>query len=188
MNFIGTKTLKTKRLILRKFSKNDLNNFYEYASNYEITRFLTWNPHKSIKESQNILENIFIKYDNKTFRRAIILKEENKLIGSIDVTEINKIDESVEVGYALNINYHNKGFMTEAFKKIINYLFNEVNVKEIRACFQIENTPSYKVMKKCGFKDLNLIVEKILPLKNNKVVYVKYMTIKKYEYTLLNKN
>ena len=67
MNFIGTKTLKTKRLILRKFSKNDLNDFYEYASNYEITKFLTWNPHKSIKESQNILENIFIKYDKKTF-------------------------------------------------------------------------------------------------------------------------
>ena len=56
MNFIGTKTLKTKRLILRKFSKNDLNDFYEYASNYEITKFLTWNPHKSIKESQNILK------------------------------------------------------------------------------------------------------------------------------------
>ena len=50
MNFIGTKTLKTKRLILRKFSKNDLNDFYEYASNYEITKFLTWNPHKSIKK------------------------------------------------------------------------------------------------------------------------------------------
>lgn len=71
--------------------------------------------------------------------------------------------------------------MTEAFKEIINYLFNEVNVKEIRACFQIENTPSYKVMKKCGLRDLNLIVETTLPLKNNKIVYVKYMSINKFK-------
>ena len=188
MNFIGTKTLKTKRLILRKFSKNDLNDFYDYASNDQITKYLTWNPHQSKEESQKILENIFTKYDNKTFRWAIILKKENKLIGSIDVVNFNIADELVEIGYALNVNYHNNGFMTEAFKEVINFLFNEVNVKEIRACFQIENTASFKVMQKCGFKDLNLIVEKILPLKNNKVVYVKYMTIKKYEYTLLNKN
>ena len=81
----------------------------------------------------------------------------------------------------MNVNYHNNGFMTEAFKEVINYLFNEVNVKEIRACFQIENTASFKVMQKYGFKDLNLIVEKILPLKNNKVVYLKYMSLKKFK-------
>ena len=188
MNLIGTKTLKTKRLLLRKFNMNDLEDFYDYASNEQITKYLTWNPHQSKEESQKILENIFAKYDNKTFRWAIILKKENKLIGSIDVVNLNIADEIVEIGYALNVNYHNNGFMTEAFKEVINYLFNEVNVKEIRACFQIENTASFKVMQKCGFKDLNLIVEKILPLKNNKVVYVKYMTIKKHEYTLLNKN
>ena len=36
-------------------------------------------------------------------------------------------------------------------------------------------------MQKCGFKDLNLIVEKILPLKNNKLVHVKYTSLKKFK-------
>lgn len=36
-------------------------------------------------------------------------------------------------------------------------------------------------MKKCGLRDLNLIVEKTLPLKNNKIVYVKYMSINKFK-------
>lgn len=186
MKLIGTKTLKTKRLLLRKFNMNDLEDFYDYASNDQITKYLTWNPHQSKEESQKILENIFTKYDNKTFRWAIILKKENKLIGSIDVVNLNIVDELVEIGYALNVNYHNNGFMTEAFKEVINYLFNEVNVKEIRACFQIDNTASFKVMQKCGFKDLNLIVEKILPLKNNKVVYVKYMSLKNLKNNLIN--
>ena len=188
MNLIGTKTLKTKRLLLRKFNMNDLEDFYNYASNDQITKYLTWNPHQSKEESKKILENIFTKYDNNTFRWAIILKKENKLIGSIDVVNFNIADELVEIGYALNVNYHNNGFMTEAFNEVIRYLFNEVNIKEIQACFQLENTSSYKVMRKCGLKDLNLIVERTLPLKNNKKVYVKYMTIKKYEYTLLNQN
>ena len=149
---------------------NDLEDFYGYASNDRITKYLTWNPHQSKDESQKILENIFTKYDNKTFRWAIILKKENKLIGSIDVVNLNIADELMEIGYALNVNYHNNGFMTEAFKEVI----------------QIENTASFKVMQKCGFKDLNLIVEKILPLKNNKVVYVKYMSLKNLKNNLFN--
>lgn len=188
MNLIGTKTLETKRLVLRQFNMEDLEDFYNYASNENVTKFLTWNPHKSIGESKNLLKNKFTKYDDETFRWGIILKVENKLIGSIDVVNLNKANEIVEIGYVLNINYHNKGYMSEAFNEVIRYLFNEVNIKEIQACFQLENTSSYKVMRKCGLKDLNLIVERTLPLKNNKKVYVKYMTIKKYEYTLLNKN
>ena len=70
--------------------------------------------------------------------------------------------------------------MSEAFNGVINYLFNEVNLKKIKACYQLGNVASKRVMEKCGLKKEHLIKEKTLPLKNNKVVYVEYMAISKY--------
>ena len=137
MNLIGTKTLKTKRLLLRKFNMNDLEDFYDYASNDQITKYLTWNPHQSKEESQKILESIFTKYDNKTFRWAIILKKENKLIGSIDVVNLNIVDELVEIGYALNVNYHNNGFM-KLLKKLITIYLMKLMLKKLELVFKLK--------------------------------------------------
>lgn len=96
----------------------------------KITKFLTWNPHKNVQETESLLKNVFTKYDEKTFRWAIVYKKNNKVIGSIDVVRLNIEKESAEIGYVLNRSYHNQGLMSEAFKGVINYLFNDVDLKE----------------------------------------------------------
>lgn len=181
MNLIGTKVITLDRIYLRQFNMNDVDDLFEYASNKDITEHLTWNPHKNKEETRLLLQNLFTKYDESTFRWAIVLKENNKLIGSIDVVRLDKVNEIAEIGYVLNIAYHNQGIMSEAFKGVINYLFNEVNSKEISACFELGNEASKRVMEKCGLKNKNLIKEKVLPLKGNKITYVSYYSIKKHE-------
>lgn len=181
MNLIGTKVITLDRIYLRQFNMNDVDDLFEYASNKDITEHLTWNPHKNKEETRLLLQNLFTKYDESTFRWAIVFKENNKLIGSIDSVKLDKINETAEIGYVLNIAYHNQGIMSEAFKGVINYLFNEVNLKEISACFELGNEASKRVMEKCGLKSKNLIKEKVLPLKGNKITYVSYYSIKKHE-------
>lgn len=181
MNSIGTKVITLDRIYLRQFNMNDVDDLFEYASNEDITEHLTWNPHKNKEETRLLLQNLFTKYDESTFRWAIVLKENNKLIGSIDVVRLDKVNETAEIGYVLNIAYHNQGIMSEAFKGVINYLFNEVNLKEITACFELGNEASKRVMEKCGLKSKNLIKEKVLALKGNKITYVSYYSIKKHE-------
>lgn len=181
MNLIGTKVITLDRIYLRPFNMNDVDDLFEYASNKNVTEHLTWNPHKNKEETRLLLQNLFTKYDDSTFRWAIVFKENNKLIGSIDVVRLDKVNETAEIGYVLNIAYHNQGIMSEAFKGVINYLFNEVNLKEISACFELGNEASKRVMEKCGLKSKNLIKEKVLPLKSNKITYVSYYSIKKHE-------
>lgn len=181
MNLIGTKVITLDRIYLRQFNMNDVDDLFEYASNKDITEHLTWNPHKNKEETRLLLQNLFTKYDDNTFRWAIVFKENNKLIGSIDVVRLDKINETAEIGYVLNVAYHNQGIMSEAFKGVINYLFNEVNLKEISACFELGNEASKRVMEKCGLINKNLIKEKVLPLKDNKITYVSYCSIKKHE-------
>lgn len=177
---LGTKVIILNRIYLRKINLKDANDLFEYASNENVTRYLTWNPHKSIEETKAYLLNVATKYDLNTYRWVICLKENNKVIGTIDVVRLDKENEEAEIGYVLNEKYHNHGYMSEAFNGVIDYLFNEVNLKKIIACYQLGNIASKRVMEKCGLKKEHLIKERTLPLKNNKIVYVEYMAISKY--------
>ena len=65
---------------------------------------------------------------------------------------IEEEKEDVEVGYCISFDNWNKGLATEAFSKVIEYLFNEVDVKTITASHDSRNIASGKVMEKCGLK------------------------------------
>ena len=150
---ISSVILKTKRLTLRPFNENDLDDFYEYAKVEGVGECAGW-PHHSNKEITRIVLKDFIE-QKKTF--AIVY--ENKVIGSIG---IEMYDENVlwelsnysarELGYVLSKDYWNKGIMTEAIKEVIRYLFEDLNL-EILVCGHYDfNQRSYNVQKKCGFK------------------------------------
>ncbi len=181
MNFKGTKELFTDRLILRKFNINDLKDFNEYASQPEVARFLTWYPHKDLEESKEILENKFLVYNNDTFRWAIEVKEENKLIGAIDVCRYNFDSQIFEIGYCINKNYWGKGYVSEALNAVTEYLFKQVLPSEIRIFCDIENPGSYHVMKKCGYKDRPDLI-KVIDLKNEKRT-LRGTSLSRFEYT-----
>ena len=177
MKFIGTQDIDLKRLYLRKFNLNDYEDVFEYASNPNVTRYLTWNAYTNKEDSLEYLKSVASIYNEKTFRWEIVLKSNDKVIGSIDAVKIDEVNETVEIGYVENEKYHNNGYMSEAFKGVIDYFFNKVGVKKVLARYQIENLASRKVMDKCGLKPENKEAEKILPLKNNKKVIEVYMGI-----------
>lgn len=142
-------TLQTERLILRPFEMEDaLEMFGGWASDPEVTKYLTWDTHKSIDETKYVLDMWIKEYeDPKRLNFAIVLKSENKLIGGIDVV---RYEEGVPViGYNLSRKYWNKGYMTEACKCLLDYLFS-VGYNKIRIDAMTENTGSNRVIEKCG--------------------------------------
>ena len=153
---INGKVLETQRLILREFNKNDLTDFYEYASVDGVGEMAGWSHHENIEITKEIL-NSFIK-DNKVF--AIVYKENNKVIGSLGVEKYgmeDKLDEfknlyGREIGYVLSKDYWGKGLMKEAVKCVINYLFDECNLDFIICGYYLFNNQSKRVQEKCGFK------------------------------------
>lgn len=154
MRHLGTKTIVTERLILRKFTVDDGENMYKnWASDNEVTKFLTWPPHNDVSMSKSIIE-LWIKETkmSNNYQWCIELKEIKEAIGSISVVHINELIEAVEIGYCMGKDYWNQGLMTEAFQAIIHFFFLEVGVSEIKARHDIKNTASGKVMIKCGLK------------------------------------
>lgn len=148
--------IETDRLLLRAFKQSDLDDFYEYASVKGVGEMAGWYHHQSKEESQKILDS-FISHD-KTF--AVVLKENNKLIGSLGIEEYgmeNKLTEfndykGREIGYVLSRDYWGKGIMPEAVKAIIDYLFNVLDLDFLICGYYLFNSQSKRVQEKCGFK------------------------------------
>ena len=143
-------TLETERLILRKFVSEDAGDMYKnWVRDPEVTKFLTWNPHESIDLTKKILDMWVKEYENpSTHRFAIVFKETNEVIGSIDV--VDYVDGSPEIGYCLSRKYWNKGIMSEACKTMISYLFNQGFNKIVIEANE-NNVGSNRVIQKCGF-------------------------------------
>ena len=141
-------TLETKRLILRSFKEGDEESIFLWASDSKVSEYLTWKPHKDIEETKKILSYWLEEYSKKeTVRFAITLKENNLLIGGIDVVKI--ISGTPVIGYNLNRNYWNKGYMSEALSSMKSFLFKKGYKTLILEAFQ-PNIPSNKVILKNG--------------------------------------
>lgn len=142
--------LETKRIKFREFKSTDLIDFNEYASDDEVTRYLTWNSHTDLEHSQRVLNNFYVGNNNCL---ALVNKEDNKCIGSITVTQ-QELEESVSIGLVLNKSFWNKGIGTEVMKYTINRSFETLCIERVRAEHFIGNQVSAKMMQNTGMKHI----------------------------------
>ncbi len=165
--------LETDRLILREWKETDLNDFFEYASVDGVGQMAGWQPHKSLEESATILK-MFIE-GRKTF--AVVLKENNKAIGSVGIeklsTEVDGYEHLTgrEIGYVLSKDYWGRGLMPEAVKSVISYCFETVNCDYLLCSCSPRNIQSARVIEKCGF---SFVFEKVRKLSDGSTRAAKY--------------
>ena len=154
MEHLGTRKLETERLVLRRFVIDDAEcMFRNWANDTEVTKYLTWESHKSIDWSKKILEPWIENYSKKDFYLwAIVLKEINEPIGSIAIVQQADNIKMVHVGYCIGKKWWNKGFVSEALNTLIQFFFEEVGVNRIESRHDPNNPNSGKVMLKCGMK------------------------------------
>ena len=104
MDHRGTQRLETERLILRRFALNDASAmFRNWASDGEVTRFLTWPTHKSVETTQWVLDSWVPHYgENNYYHWAITLKENgDEPIGDIAAVRLDEDAACAEIGYCL---------------------------------------------------------------------------------------
>lgn len=155
MKHIGTQSIETDRLVLRRFQDNDAQNMYEnWASSDDVTKYLTWQSYKSVsdaKERINFLKENYVK-DN-FYDWAIVLKEIGEPIGSIGVVDIKENINAVHIGYCIGKKWWRQGITSEALSAIIDFFFDKVKVDRIESRHDTLNVNSGKVMQKCGMKN-----------------------------------
>lgn len=145
------KNLKTARLLLRRIRESDDNDMFEYTSNYEITRFLSWNPHSEITQTKKYIALLISEYDAKDcYSWAIEISELKKFIGIVRIFDISYANKRGELSYILNPAFQGKGMALEAIKAVIEFCFIEVGLNRIQAKCTPDNSPSERVIQRLG--------------------------------------
>lgn len=152
MKHLGTKIIETERLLLRPFTPEDAPAMYRnWASDPEVTKYLTWPTHAHVGISEMVLSDWLSHYDELNYYQwAIVLKELDEPIGSISAVKVNDTAQWVEIGYCIGRNWWRQGVVTEALKALIRFFFEEVGVGRICARHDPRNPNSGAVMRKCG--------------------------------------
>lgn len=150
----GTQTIETSRLILRRAVLDDAEAMYRnWASNPEVTKYLTWPAHESLTITEMVIESWLREYDKENYYQwMIVLKDLGEPIGSISVVRQNEQIGEAEIGYCIGTSWWHKGIMSEALSAVVDYLFAEVGMNRIAARHDPNNPNSGGVMRKCGMQ------------------------------------
>lgn len=176
MKLLGTKTLETDRLILRKYELGDeIQIFKNLRSDLNTSQYVGWDTDKDINQTLEYVEKCIEEANNNGFHWVIQLKATNELIGDISVFEIMKKHSNCEIGYSFGSEFWGKGFATEALRKVIEYLLNECEFHLIEAKHKSSNPASGRVLDKVGMKKDAVLrqrrINKITKQINDLVIY-----------------
>ena len=141
--------LNTERLILRKFTEQEIEPLYLLLKDEEVNRFLPWFPLKSMEEAESFFEERFSANDRNpcAYCYAVCLKQDNYPIGYVKAA----MDDSYDFGYALRKEFWHQGIITEAGRAVVKQLKAD-GIPYITATHDIQNPRSGSVMKQLGMK------------------------------------
>ena len=160
MKAIGTQTLQTDRLILRRFVESDTEAMFQnWASSAENLAYVTWDPHPNLEVTRNSIRNWVASYANPNYYKwAICLKENpEQVIGDISIVAMDENDSCCEIGYVLGKAYWGCGMMTETLKAVLDFCFTQAGFQKVRARYASLNPASGCVMEKAGMSYLKTI-------------------------------
>lgn len=151
--------ITTLNLILRPFRTSDAKKMHEnWANSKSVCKYLSWQPHKTIAETERVISSWVSRYNEPNFYQwCIVEKESKEPIGSISVLRTFDNDKRAEIGYALGEKWWGLGYTTEATKRVVEYLFSNSEYLVICAKHDIENIASGKVMLKSGMEFIKQI-------------------------------
>ena len=142
--------IETTRLILRQPRMSDAVTMFErYAGDPEVTRFLGWPRHRSVRDTET-----FLQFSAQEWERwpagpyVIISRTDGRLLGSTGLGF--QAPHEAMTGYVLATDAWGKGYATEALTAVID-VTRQTSVTRLFALCHPEHRPSQRVLEKCGF-------------------------------------
>lgn len=164
------KLIESERIFLRGWEAEDYVDLFEYASDPQVGNNAGHSTIHTYDEAKIRVAN----YISNDKAYAIVLKAENKVIGSIGADDVAP-DETLKylkqryIGFTINPRYWDNGYATEAVKILTMHLFTKENIELLWSSHFSFNVRSKKVIEKCGF-EYKFSKDKIVKVHNNSIV------------------
>jgi RimJ/RimL family protein N-acetyltransferase len=152
---IGTQSIHTERLLLRRFTVADASAAYHnWQNDPVVTRYLTWPAYTSLAPAKARMTLTAASYRQPdVYQWAMQLTDPAAtLIGNISVVSHDDDLRTMAIGYVMGQTWWGHGYMPEALRAVIDYLFSGTDVNRIEARHDTHNPNSGKVMHKAGMQ------------------------------------
>ena len=152
MKFAKFEELKTENLCLRSFRESDAELFFErVGGDSEVTKYMLFEPHKSVDESRVSIRKIMARCDEGgAYTWAIVLPEDDSVIGRIDLLRFEEEESRCCFAYMIGKEFWGQGYGTEALAAVLQFAFDKMQIEEVVADHMSENSASGAVMRKVG--------------------------------------
>jgi len=179
--FANPPTLHTDRLELVKISPEHAEDMYEYSSDPDVTKYLTWSCHTCVKETERYIKLLQKKYTAGVFNDwGLIHKESGKFIGTCGFTSFDYEKNTAEIGYVISKDYWGKGLAQEAAKCVMEFGFDTFGLSGYCAKCMEGNDASMRVMQKLGMSFENIYKNGMFIKGSYKTIIVYNVTKEKY--------
>lgn len=142
--------VETRRLVLRRPRPEDAEAiFARYASDPNVTRFMSWPRHESLDATR-----AFLKFSDAEWARwpagpyLVESRADGRLLGSTGFAF--ETAWRAETGYVFAKDAWGKGYATEALGAVVG-IARGIGLTRLHALCHIEHFRSWRVLEKCGF-------------------------------------
>ena len=143
--------LKTERLVLKKLSYSDVEDYAEWKMQEIYHKHLPSST-KTKDEYKDTIDSIVKGYNDKEDPKLIWgVFYGDKLIGSVNISRLSNTHKCCEIGWGLNPKFQKQGFAYEATKCFVKYIFEKLNMNRISIVIWDGNEASKNLAKKLGF-------------------------------------
>lgn len=145
--------LETERLILRPVRLEDAEAMFAYTSVPASFQYLRRSPHTSMEEDRAFIQNVLEGYrQHREFLWGICMRGEDRLIGTIRLYNFRLDESCCETSYLIHPAYMGKGIGTEAEKRMVKFVFEELEFRRMQSRCAAGNVGSERIMQKSGLK------------------------------------
>ncbi len=148
--------LRTQRLGLRALAESDAQELWPLVSDSRLTPFLTWEPHRSHEETENMVAALVVAQQaDRGFHWVVI--HAGRTVGLVSLIDVHwqhrcwTLDRA-ELAYWIGQPYQGHGYATEAAAAITEFGFNKLHLHKIRVYHAADNPASGRTIEKLGFR------------------------------------
>lgn len=148
-------TIKTDRLILRPFEKQDLEEVLAYYALPDVQRYLEWKARDASEaraafDAMRKQTRLTRPGDIMSF--AVVRKSDGKVLGHTSIKWTDATANQGEVRFAIAPTFRKHGYGSEAVKALISYAFDQHKLHRIFARTAGKNEPSARLLKSLGMR------------------------------------
>ena len=160
--------LETERLVLRMLIRDDVDTIFPHFSSDEVARYIDFEPARNVEDmtgiinwGQNLLKN------NAGVLWGIFKKEDGSFLGQVNYvirkdSNLTGNAHRAELGYELSPVYWGNGYISEALRSVIPYVFGTKRINRVEALVHSRNQRSQRVLARLGFRKEGVLREYVL--------------------------